>query len=554
MIGVLANPAEHDVVREFFELFKTPWEFARPGRHYDVLLSAGDHAREATADLVVVYAGSKTRFDEEQRVEAFPSASGPRFLAFRTDRIPIYGSTAIFLQASGVLLKDELSQQCAGYVEKFEDRLEVRVGYDLFFEISTLLTYGQPIANAIIPTLELHIALLRELIAGCGIPLIEIPPVPDGFQFVACLTHDVDHPSIRQHKWDHTALGFIYRATLGSVAKLFRGNIPLSAVVKNWLAALKLPFVYAGLAKDFWREFADQYRELEGKFPSTFFVIPYKGRPGVAANGPAPSFRASGYGARDIADILSGLAADGHEVGLHGIDAWADSSKGRDEFQEIQHVAGATPAGVRMHWLYFDFSSPKKLDEAGALYDSTCGYNEAIGYRAGATQVYKPLATNQLLELPLHVMDTALFYPSRMELSPAQAAPLLKKIQENACRLGGVLTVNWHDRSLVPERLWDAPYRDLIAGMESRGAWFATAGQAVAWFRKRRGVTFETDAANPSNVRVSVPAGHAEKLPGLRLRTYNTDSESAIMSGAAAKFTDAPAREGPVAPVPTGAN
>ena len=29
MIGVIADPAEADVVREFFELFKTPWEFYR---------------------------------------------------------------------------------------------------------------------------------------------------------------------------------------------------------------------------------------------------------------------------------------------------------------------------------------------------------------------------------------------------------------------------------------------------------------------------------------------------------------------------------------------
>ena len=32
---------DHDLVREFFELFKTPWEFYRPGRRYHVLLSHG---------------------------------------------------------------------------------------------------------------------------------------------------------------------------------------------------------------------------------------------------------------------------------------------------------------------------------------------------------------------------------------------------------------------------------------------------------------------------------------------------------------------------------
>ena len=36
MIGVIADSAEQDVVREFFELFKTPWEFYRRDRRYDV--------------------------------------------------------------------------------------------------------------------------------------------------------------------------------------------------------------------------------------------------------------------------------------------------------------------------------------------------------------------------------------------------------------------------------------------------------------------------------------------------------------------------------------
>ena len=71
-----------------------------------------------------------------------------------------------------------------------------RIGYDLFAEVQTLLTVGQTKINAGIPTLDLHIALLRDLIVASGVPLVEIPPVPDGFRFIACLTHDVDHPSI----------------------------------------------------------------------------------------------------------------------------------------------------------------------------------------------------------------------------------------------------------------------------------------------------------------------------------------------------------------------
>ncbi len=77
----------------------------------------------------------------------------------------------------------------------------------------------------------------------------------------------------------------------------------------NWAAALKLPFVHLGLAKDFWREFDDRYLELEEGLRSTFFVIPFKDRPGknVAWSG-AQTFRAARYGAGDIADTIQEVA------------------------------------------------------------------------------------------------------------------------------------------------------------------------------------------------------------------------------------------------------
>jgi hypothetical protein len=117
-------------------------------------------------------------------------------------------------------------------------------------------------------------------------------------------------------------------------------------------------------------------------------------------------------------------------------------------------------------------------------------------------------------------MDTALFYPNHLELSPQQARIVLRQMVNNVVNLGGVLTINWHDRSLAPERLWDASYREVVQDLKSRGAWFATAGQAVAWFQKRRSVVFEPDSAEPGSVRLKVAFKTGEKIPALRLRAY----------------------------------
>ena len=146
-------------------------------------------------------------------------------------------------------------------------------------------------------------------------------------------------------------------------------------------------------------------------------------------------------------------------------------------------MTGAPATGVRMHWLYFDERAPRRLEDAGFAYDSTFGYNEAVGFRAGTLQVFKPITAQRLLELPLHVMDTALFYPSRLGLTAAAAWNVVVPLVDEAERHGGALTVNWHDRSLAPERLWGGFYLDLVDELKRRKAWFPTAAGAVAWFR-----------------------------------------------------------------------
>lgn len=525
MIGVISDSSEREIVREFFQLFKTPWEFYHRDGRYEVVLCTGKQPSEECAGVVLYYSGTNTPFDNVQNIQAGCQRRCAWVLSHQRSRFPIYGNTCPFPEKRDSLLTDAESGQCLGYLNRSGDRVLVRIGYDLFGEVRTLLTSGQPVANASIPTLDLHIALLRDIIIGCGVPLAEIPPVPEGYRFVACLTHDVDHPSIRRHKWDHTTLGFLYRAIFGSLGDLVRGRLPVRSLFKNWMAAIKLPFVHLGLAKDFWRDFDDRYLELEEGACSTFFVIPFKNRPGERSQGSAPTFRAAQYGALDIANTIERLLSAGCEVGLHGIDAWLDSSKGREELEEVRRMANAPEIGVRMHWLYYDRQSPLILENAGASYDSTIGYNETVGYRAGTTQVYKPIEASRLLELPLHVMDTALFYPAYLGLSRSRARAVLGRMAENAVQFGGCLTINWHDRSLAPERLWDGCYRDLVQDLRNRGAWFATAEQAVSWFRKRRSVVFEREGA----VQANVTCGHDDQLPGLRLRMHPAGAASWIV-------------------------
>jgi hypothetical protein len=526
MIGVLAHLKEREVAREFFELFKTPWEFARSGQHYDVLLCTLDECEPAGSKLVLRYQGGRTSFDKQNHLLKRADSKGTAF-SYSGRRFPIYGRTATFPANPLSLLDDDTGQQSLVCLSDSGHEPVVRIGYDLFEEVRVLLTGGQPLANAGTPTLELHIALLRELITRSGMPLVEIPPVPDGFSFIACLTHDLDHPVLRNHCLDHTMFGFLYRATLGSLIEVCRGRKGLGDLCQNWAAAGRLPFVYLGMAKDPWRGF-DRYLEMEAGLGSTYFVIPQREYPGRQVDGPAPAKRASRYAVSDVIPELERIISRGNEVALHGIDAWLDPDSARKEQQELTRALGRAGSGVRMHWLFFDENSPANLERAGFSYDSSVGYNETVGYRAGTAQAYKPIGATRLLELPLHVMDTALFFPEFLNLSDADAEHLVRDLLDDVLRFGGALTINWHDRSIAPERLWAHFYLKLLGELKRRGAWFPTAAQAASWFRKRRSITFGPVSWQEGLVTVSASASTDLEAPGLRVRAHRPKARNLL--------------------------
>jgi len=538
MIGVIANEAEHRVVAEFFELFKTPWEFHRPGAHYDILICSNSMVPKNNARLLFLYGAQRQAFEECRSIRT-SSASRQDFLSFRGERMPIYGSCLLFNSPDNEVVIHERTKSAAAVSVASDDQMVVRLGFDLFQEVRYLLTQGQPAEFASIPTLDLHISLLRELIVSCEVPLVEILSTPAEHRFVVCLTHDIDHPRVGYHKCDHTMFGFLYRALIGSVIDFCRGRRSLRQVALNWKAAFSLPLVFAGLAKDFWNQL-DQYLALEGDLASTFFVIPTKGNMGVDSNGKMKARRASSYAPADIADDLNKLLSANCEIAVHGIDAWRDSAKGRNEREQIRKITGIAAAGVRMHWLYCGAQTALLLEKAGFDYDSTIGYNERIGYRAGTSQVFKHPDVDHLLELPLHIMDTALFYPSYMNFSDQQAGAAMLPLIENAARFGGVVTINWHDRSLGPERLWGDAYANLLRELRARTPWFATAAQTVAWFRKRRATSFVNDTQEGGGIRVQ-PATDptAAGLPPLTVRVYNGGaSKSNLGSSHSAAFED----------------
>jgi hypothetical protein len=519
VIGVIAKAEEIPEVEEFFELFKTPWELYRPGEKYDVIVASVDEIPDVPARVLIVYGSKASSSDASNSIAIRLHRQGMR-LTYQGRPLPLYCNGLTFLENAAATSCVSTDSGAAGLHFRSPDSTVVRLGYDLFQEVGYLLSTGQPIENAHIPTLDLHIAILRDSILNAGINLFEIPPAPAGYSFIISLTHDIDFIGIRYHRFDHSMWGFLFRSTIGAARNFFRARISIKRLLKMWQAALSLPFVLMGWAKDFWDPF-NWYLRVEEGLPATYFLIPFKGRAGERVPSQNASRRATAYDITDLPEWTKTLQKSGCELGVHGIDSWHDAEKGREELVRIASVTGESEIGVRMHWLLRDQNTFRVLEEAGYAYDSTAGYNDTIGYRNGTSQVFRPFSTRTLLELPMHIQDGAMFYPQKLDLSESDAWIRCGELIDNAGQFGGCLTVLWHDRSHGPERYWGDFYVRLVHKLKSVQGWFGTSRQTVNWFRKRREVSFVPVARADGNTRVCLRYSGEEISPPLKIRIHN---------------------------------
>ena len=519
MIGVLAQQHPAWLIEEFFQLFKTPWEHYRPGASYDVLLSAEPETPREAAWLTVAMGVGRTDLDERLGLGL---AEGARSAMVQCgeETFPLYDAWVAVTGPAGAQPLGRVGDQSIGLEMSGDGGTVLRLGYDLFGETGRILREGQPVAHAAIPTVDLHVNRLRGWMRKAGVNFVEIPPVPHGHRFMVSLTHDIDFIGLRQHRFDHTMLGFLYRATVGSLWNALRGRLSPSRMWRNWWAAARLPFVHMGMARDFWLPFP-WYLEVESGLPATYYLIPFKRRPGQNVVSPHPARRGTAYDVTDMPEWTRRLLEAGCEIGVHGIDAWHDVALGREERGRIESATGGSETGIRMHWLQFDARSYSVLEEAGYDYDSTMGYNETVGYRHGTSQVFRPPGARRLLEMPMHIQDGALFYPAQMGLTEAEARAHCDRMVDLATRHGGVLTLLWHDRSHAPERFWGDFYRDLVGDLKTHQPWFASGSQVVRWFRRRRAVRFGGRDGQPV-----VDVEPASKLPPMTVRRHHRDGFS----------------------------
>jgi hypothetical protein len=203
---------------------------------------------------------------------------------------------------------------------------------------------------------------------------------------------------------------------------------------------------------------------------STFYVM---------AGNTNPEFDGH-YGLSDppVARILRRIHDRGHEVGLHAsYGAHASAERTRAEFDALKAACLAVgfdqPTwGVRQHFLRFENPPTWRVQEsAGFEHDSTLGFADRVGFRAGTCREY-PLfdllehRTLALRERPLLVMDVTLF--TYMALGEDDAAFQARSIVDDCRRQRGDAVLLFHN-SLLAEARRRAFYADLVGELVRSG-------------------------------------------------------------------------------------
>jgi peptidoglycan/xylan/chitin deacetylase (PgdA/CDA1 family) len=305
------------------------------------------------------------------------------------------------------------------------------------------------------------------------------PPRYRGARFAVALTHDVDIP------WRWTRIG-----VRGAAARLKSHALAGQAgqAVHEARGLARVPLHKLRRTDPNWRfaEIAAEERAHDAR--STFFLMAGHGH---RADGAAPE----AYDRLRPRLVETLLAADA-EIGLHGSYLAAEDLDRLARERLLLAQLDGPLIGQRYHYLRVDpHRNLAPLAGIGFRYDTSLGFPDALGFRAGIAHPFRPWdfernRPGDLVELPLAVMDATLAEERYEGLSAEEAKPRVLALLDWAAEHGGAFSILWHpERFDAPSaRGWDRLYFELLEAVRERGGICLAAGELAGLAAERFGL------------------------------------------------------------------
>jgi len=271
------------------------------------------------------------------------------------------------------------------------------------------------------------------------------------------LTHDVDAirltPEIR-------AKQAAFQLANGASAVL-RGRPGIAG--KRLTDATRFAFAPANLRT------LRQVRDMERAAGLRSILHFYGGAPGLKRRTPRRLLIDPAYDINSsyLRDELAAFHEGGWTIGLHqSFDAWQDESAMSTERQRVAASASVEVVHCRQHWLHFSWQSTWAAQEAaGLFFDSTLGFNDRPGFRAGHALRIKPWdfardASMRIEVTPMLFMDSHFYDYANLNSAPVTEE--MKRWLDEVELVGGEITVNWHTHTITDIYGWGDGYEQLL--------------------------------------------------------------------------------------------
>lgn len=237
------------------------------------------------------------------------------------------------------------------------------------------------------------------------------------------------------HDVDDIGLPFSFRAACGH---LVRRRHPLATVRDLLSPVVGLRPTYFKLVEDIAR------MSLERGLNSAVY---WKASP--------PGPHDSGYDPRNpaVRKLVAWLHERGVEMGIHaGYETFLRPDRLLQETELVSQLLGKWPLGGRQHYLRWCPQTWIDWENCRLSYDSSVGFADHVGFRAGTAFPYRPwlLSLNReadLVEVPLLVMDATLL--RYLHLTPKQSLEQMFDLLARCRAVGGLFTLLWHNATLI---------------------------------------------------------------------------------------------------------
>jgi peptidoglycan/xylan/chitin deacetylase (PgdA/CDA1 family) len=300
---------------------------------------------------------------------------------------------------------------------------------------------------------------VTELVRNKKIPFISKLPWPDGASLAWSLTHDVD--LARKYGFGHV-IQFVAKGDLRTAGKILRKLYHRDNPYWNFGELLEL------------------YRSRQWQV-SFFFLVKSWEKSSFRYNIKTSRFR----------NLFKTILSEGHEIGLHGSRFIFDRpAVYLSEKRKLESLLGWEVKGVRQHYLRILFPEGwHYLRSAGFHYDSSCGYNEAVGFRAGTTF---PIEINfpdkseddKFYEVPISLMDYPWINPqASFEENWSEFENQIDLIRKTK----GLANILWHPHN-VAESIYRDYWEKMIAWFGEERFYQGSLSNIVEWWKKRSAV------------------------------------------------------------------